>query len=154
MAHLKSVLIERQFTITEPGEFDLTEDQEREWIKKHLDSPTSVVLVAEVEGRIVGLLDCECGHRRRLAHRAKLGLTVKKEHRGRGVGSALMQALVDWAEGHATITKLGLAVLATNTAAIGLYRKYGFVEEGRRPREVKIGPDQYVDDILMYRFVD
>jgi RimJ/RimL family protein N-acetyltransferase len=47
----------------------------------------------------------------------------------------------------------GLAVFATNARAIGLYRKLGFVEEGRRPREVKFGADQYVDDILMYRFV-
>jgi ribosomal protein S18 acetylase RimI-like enzyme len=37
--------------------------------------------------------------------------------------------------------------------AMGLYRKLGFVEEGRRPRELKLGPEHYIDEILMYRFV-
>ena len=57
-----------------------------------------------------------------------------------------------WAEAHPVIEKLCLAVFATNEPAIGLYRKLGFVEEGRRPREVKLAPNQYVDDICMYRF--
>jgi RimJ/RimL family protein N-acetyltransferase len=70
-----------------------------------------------------------------------------------GMGTLLLQALIDWAEAHPAIEKLSLAVLATNTAAIGLYRRFGFIEEGRRPREVKLGPDEYVNDVLMYRFV-
>ena len=37
--------------------------------------------------------------------------------------------------------------------AIALYRKNGFVEEGRRIQEVKMADGRYVDDILMYKLV-
>jgi hypothetical protein len=66
---------------------------------------------------------------------------------------ALLQSLIDWGESNPTIDKLALAVLATNTRAIAIYRRFEFVEEGRRIKEVKLGPGEYVDDILMYRLV-
>ena len=152
--HAETVLTEPNFAVTQADEFDFVEEQEREWIKRHLDSLGSIVLVAEVDGNIVGMLGFECGQRRRLAHRGTLAMSLLKEFRGRGIGSALMQALIEWGENNPNMEKLTLAVLATNKPAIALYGKFGFVEEGRRPREVKLGPRQYVDDILMYRFVD
>jgi RimJ/RimL family protein N-acetyltransferase len=48
---------------------------------------------------------------------------------------------------------VSLAVLATNERAIAVYKKLGFVEEGRRIKEIKIGPSQYIDDVLMYKMV-
>ena len=51
------------------------------------------------------------------------------------------------------IEKLTLEVFVTNEAAIRLYRKMGFLEEGRRVRHVKIADGKYVDVIVMYVFV-
>ena len=53
----------------------------------------------------------------------------------------------------AIIEKVGLSVHDKNHAAIRLYERFGFKVEGRRQRELKIGPGFYADDILMYRFV-
>ena len=47
----------------------------------------------------------------------------------------------------------GLAVFSTNAKAIALYGRLGFVEEGRRAKEIKFGPGEYVDEVLMGRFV-
>ena len=88
-----------------------------------------------------------------MSHVATLHMSVAEEWRSRGVGTILLQSAIDWAKSHPAIEKLGLAVFSSNTRAIGLYRKLGFAQEGCRPREVKFGPDRYVDDILMYRFV-
>jgi len=63
-----------------------------------------------------------------------------------------MNAFIEWAEA-SSVEKVCLSVFATNARAIALYQKFGFVEEGRRPNEVKLGPGEYVDDVLMYRFV-
>ena len=79
---------------------------------------------------------------------------MRSEFRGEGIGSALLQFLIDWGESNPTIDKLALSVFVTNTRAIALYRRFGFVEEGRRIKEVKLGSSEYVDDILMYRLVD
>ena len=98
-------------------------------------------------------LGCENGNRRRTAHRGTFGMGILKEWRGRGVGSAMLQCLIDWADSNPLIDKIGLGVFATNRPAIDLYRKRKFVEEGRQPKEVKVG-SEYVDVILMYKFAE
>ncbi len=134
-------------------EFTFTFDEEGKLIEKHRQDAGKLWLVVEADGLIVGSVMFSTGPTRRLAHRGSLGMGVDRAWRGRGVGSLLMQHLLGWAEKEPSVEKVGLAVLATNEAAIRLYRKFGFVEEGRRPREIKMGPNEYVDDILMYRWV-
>lgn len=63
-------------------------------------------------------------------------MAVAREWRGRGVGSALLAAAIEWARGR-NLHKLSLGVFAHNTPAIALYRKFGFVEEGRRVKQYR-----------------
>jgi ribosomal protein S18 acetylase RimI-like enzyme len=149
----RAVIAESVYGAVTTDEFDFTEEQERAWIRRHLDDPARVLLVAEISRQVIGMLAVESGQLKRLAHRAVLHMSVKPEWRSRGVGIALLESAIEWARTHPVIEKLCLAVFATNSRAIGLYRKLGFIEEGRRPREIKFGPDQYVDDIQMYRYV-
>ena len=60
---------------------------------------------------------------------AELGMLVATSWRGRGVGSALLAAGVEWAR-EAGAHKVGLQVWPHNAAARALYRKFGFIEEG------------------------
>ena len=66
----------------------------------------------------------------------EIGMAIAREWRGRGVGSALMVAAIEWAREQA-LHKLSLSVWPHNAAAFALYRKYGFVEEGRRIKQVR-----------------
>jgi RimJ/RimL family protein N-acetyltransferase len=66
----------------------------------------------------------------------ELGMMVAREWRGRGVGSALVAAAIEWARERG-LHKLSLSVFAHNTAAIVLYHKFGFVEEGRRVKHFR-----------------
>jgi RimJ/RimL family protein N-acetyltransferase len=50
------------------------------------------------------------------------------------------------------VEKVELRVRATNAAAVHLYTKFGFVEEGRLRRRVKLADTGYVDDITMAWF--
>jgi RimJ/RimL family protein N-acetyltransferase len=65
-----------------------------------------------------------------------IGMAVAREWRGRGVGSALLAAAIEWAR-ELGLHKLSLGVFAHNAAAIALYRKFGFVEEGRRVKQMR-----------------
>lgn len=141
------------FDITLPQELDLTVAQEEAWIREHQQQEGFLCLVAEVADGIVGLINFKNGPRRRLVHRGAFGMSVVAAWRGRGVGDALLTALLDWARAHPTIEKVCLSVVVGNDPALGLYRKHGFREEGRRVREIKVGPDDYRDDILMYLLV-
>ena len=89
-------------------------------------------LVAVVGGEIVGSLHVE---RSRFGF-GELGMSVAREWRGRGVGSALLAAAIEWAR-EQDMHKLSLSVFPHNAAAIALYRKFGFVEEGRRVKQFR-----------------
>ena len=152
LAYIGPVAGETEFFIVEPDEFP-AEDEERKWIQDHLDHPGKLLLLAEASGTIIGSLSFENGRYRRIAHRGSFGIGVRKEWRGRGVGTALLRTLLEWAEANPIIEKVGLEVFATNERAIRLYKKLGFVEQGFGGKEVKRGPGEYVDVVWMYRFV-
>jgi GNAT superfamily N-acetyltransferase len=59
----------------------------------------------------------------------ELGMLVRADRRGRGVGDALLRASVEWA-GASGARTLVLHVFPHNAPAIALYRKHGFVERG------------------------
>lgn len=78
----------------------------------------------------------------------EIGMMVAADWRGRGVGTSLLAAAVEWARAHG-LHKLALSVFPHNDAAIALYRKFGFVEEGRLVRHVRRADGELWDLIEM-----
>jgi RimJ/RimL family protein N-acetyltransferase len=101
-------------------------------------------IVAVVGGQIVGMIHVEVSRH----GFGEFGMLVDREWRGRGVGSALLQAAIDWARGQG-LHKLCLEVFAHNAAGIALYRKHGFVEEGRRVKQYRRASGELWDSIVM-----
>jgi putative acetyltransferase len=79
-----------------------------------------------------------------------IGMSVHRDWRGRGVGTALMTAAVHLAENWLGLTRLELTVFTDNEAAIALYRKFGFEVEGTM-RRYALRDGQYVDSHAMAR---
>jgi ribosomal protein S18 acetylase RimI-like enzyme len=77
-----------------------------------------------------------------------LGMTVTRTWRGRGVGTALLAAAIERARADG-LHKLSLEVFPHNAAAIALYRRFGFVEEGRRVRHYRRASGEVWDAIVM-----
>ncbi|MBA3366565.1 MAG: GNAT family N-acetyltransferase [Actinobacteria bacterium] len=101
-------------------------------------------LVAVAGGSIVGSLHVEPS---RFGF-GELGMAVARDWRGRGVGSALLATAIEWARDRG-LHKLSLSVFPHNAAAIGLYRKFGFVEEGRRVKHFRRASGELWDTIDM-----
>jgi len=101
-------------------------------------------VVAVAGGRIVGFLHVEASRH----GFGDFGMLVDRDWRGRGVGSALIQAAIGWARSQG-LHKLCLEVFAHNAAAITLYRKSGFVEEGRRVKQYRRANGELWDSIIM-----
>jgi len=78
----------------------------------------------------------------------EIGMAVAREWRGRGVGSALLAAAIEWARERG-LHKLSLGVFAHNAGAIALYRKFGFVEEGRRVKQYRRASGELWDSLEM-----
>ena len=135
-----------------PGEFLMTAEQERTLLAEYAASDNSVYLVAVVDGVIVGSLSGSGGKRQAMRHTADFGLSVASEWRGRGIGTALLGRLIEWAESTGIIRRLELEVYAHNDPAIHLYRKFGFIEEGCR-RQAFFQHGSFNDGILMARLL-
>ena len=101
-------------------------------------------IVAAADGQIVGMIHTTVSR----YGFGEFGMLVDREWRGRGVGSALILATIDWARGQG-LHKLCLEVFAHNTAAIALYRKCGFVEEGHRVKHYRRASGELWDSIIM-----
>lgn len=153
LTYIRTIAQETPFFLIEADEFDFTEEQERMWIQDHFDRPGWIALMAVSAGNIIGTLNCENGLYRRMAHRATFGISVAKQWRRQGVGTALLETFLQWAKEKPLIEKVGMDVFVTNENAMRLYKKSGFAEEGIKTRDVKIGADQYVDVVSMYRLV-
>jgi putative acetyltransferase len=84
---------------------------------------------------------------------ADLGMLVDSEWRGRGVGSALMEACIDWAREHGA-HKVMLEVWPHNSAAIALYNKFGFKQEGLFVRQYRRRNGELWDAVRMGLVLD
>jgi RimJ/RimL family protein N-acetyltransferase len=120
---------------------------ERRYLRAIRRYPNAAVYVAEEDRLIVGRLSIARDQHPASRHVADLGLMVAATHRRRGVGTALLEAAVDWAR-QAGVRKLELHVFPWNKAAIALYDRFGFVREGYRRGHYRRG-EEYVDAILM-----
>ena len=100
--------------------------------------------VAESDGR--SSVSCTSGR----SHHGfgEIGMMVAKDWRGKGVGTALMETAIAWSREQG-LHKLSLDVFPHNEAAIALYKKLGFVEEGRRVKQYRRKSGELWDGIEM-----
>lgn len=109
--------------------------------------------VAELEGVPVGHAFLEpLGTLAAIAHVFQLTIVVHPGYVGRGIGTALLQDLLSWAQRDDRVKKVELRVRATNQPAIALYRKLGFSEEGRFRKRIAFQDGTYADDLAMAWF--
>jgi RimJ/RimL family protein N-acetyltransferase len=122
---------------------------EEAFARPYIENEGWLLLIALVGTPIVGVLSFKRHEHPQLQHGGEFGISVLAPWRGRGIGSRLLDALAAWAPRHG-IRRLELQVFANNPAAIRLYERNGYVEEGRRRRAVRIG-SLWHDVVLMAR---
>ena len=101
-------------------------------------------LVAVAGAELIGLIHVE---RSRFGS-GEIGMLVARDWRGHGVGSALLAAAIGWAR-ERELHKLCLSVFPHNARGIALYRRFGFVEEGRRVKQIRRASGELWDTIEM-----
>ena len=109
----------------------------------------AVQFVALDGERVVGWADILPDWAHALAHRGHVGMGLLPAYRGRGLGTWLLSACIDKATAQG-LTRIELEVRADNAAAIALYRKMGFVEEGRKRHGMRFD-GMYFDTLAMAR---
>ncbi len=92
-------------------------------------SGKNLILVAEDNGKLVGLLIARIGNSKRVKHEAYIVVGIRKAYRNQGIGTEFFKQLNEWAVEN-RLRRLELIVVSNNENALHLYEKFGFEIEG------------------------
>jgi putative acetyltransferase len=123
------------------------------WRKRLAEPPEGLFgIVACIDDQVVGHLNIHTSpDRPRRRHAGQIGMVVRDDFQGQGVGTALLQAALDLADNWLNLRRIELEVYTDNEPAVRLYTRAGFVIEGTL-RQYAFRDGQYVDVYTMARF--
>ncbi|EOU2045638.1 GNAT family N-acetyltransferase [Clostridium perfringens] len=126
-------------------------DEEEELIKEKIINrgKNQYCYVAEENGKVIGLGILMNHGNLRKKHVGVITLMVNSDYQNKGIGSLLMDKLINLSES-LNIIRLELCVFRDNYKAINLYKKFGFKEEGIKIKSA-LKNGEYVDEIIMAR---
>ena len=123
LAVCKKAAEETRNLIRYADEWTMTEDEEAAFIKRQEDDPNALMLGAFLSGRLIGIASfAPRGSVSRVRHRAELGVMILKSCWGKGVATAMIEALVERIQ-DTPFEQLELEVVAENERAIRLYER-------------------------------
>lgn len=134
------------------GEFQLTVEQEVEYINRINNDTNTFMILGIINDSIVSVAQISSPSRKRISHNSELAISVRKDYWGVGIGSTLMEELIQFAKQHSIIKNISLGVKASNIKAIILYEKYGFVKVGVHKNYFYVN-GSYDDEILMDLYI-
>lgn len=126
-------------------------DEEEELIKEKIINrgKNQYWYVAEENGKVIGLGILMNHGNLRKKHVGVITLMVNSDYQNKGVGSLLMDKLINLSES-LNIIRLELCVFRDNYKAINLYKKFGFKEEGIKVKSA-LKNGEYIDEFMMAR---
>lgn len=149
---VRTYLDESDYIPKSSDEFKLSVAEERSWISSFAEKENSLLLVALYDDNIIGNIDITGSMRNAMQHTGVIGMGMLSEWRNLGLGTALMQVAIDWAQQNQLLELLWLEVYTDNTGGVTLYKNRGFEECGIVKDFFK-HDDRYFDKLTMYRSV-
>ncbi|MEW5745859.1 MAG: GNAT family N-acetyltransferase [Nitrospirota bacterium] len=149
---VRSTSLERSYVLME--EYGRNAASEEAYIRD-MDRQHNLLLVAVADGAVIGslaALQADGGGRPQTAHVLNIGLHIAKEYRGHGIGTEMLKYTAAWARERG-FTKLEAAIFTTNKRSLNLFRKAGFVEDGTRQKQIRVGKN-YIDEVYMGMFLE
>jgi RimJ/RimL family protein N-acetyltransferase len=145
---MRKLDVETTFLLREADEFTLTIDQEKEFIKKQQDSEVNLLILVEVDGKVIGSCGINGNTRKRLRHSANLGIAILREYWGMGIGKKLIETGIKWTKEN-DMSRITLQVDTNNYRAISLYLKLGFEIEGTLKNDKILSDGSYRNTYTM-----
>ena len=117
----------------------------REFVHSNFINGNSLQFVAVSGNAVIGWCDILVGSLPGFTHCGRLGMGVRQNFRGMGIGKKLLTAAIKKAH-EKKIERIELDVFASNKVAIKLYERAGFVVEGVKEKARKL--DGVYDDVI------
>ncbi len=148
--HYSLIAIETPFLINDFEDGEKSIQDEIKWVEKESQSPNSFAIVAKIDGKVIGGANLSGHSKFRVKHRCEIGISIQKAFWGLGIGTLLMQILVEEAK-KMGLEQMELGVHDGNKSAMGLYKKFGFVDAGWMPNCLKYKDGSYAGIVRMYK---
>ena len=151
---LNRVSLETDFTSLDGDGILLTSEEMAIFLNKQASWDNQITLLAFLNDKIAGIVNITADQRKRVRHIGDLFIVIGKKYWNNGLGSLLLEEVVEWAQASGILRRLQLTVQTRNQAAVHLYQKHGFVIEGRQERGAYIEEGDFIDVYLMGRLID
>ncbi len=151
--YVRQTAYETRFLISEPEENNFTMEDEEAFIRSRIEADNAIMITAFDGDKAIGNCHISGHGKLRTKHRCDLGIAILKDYWSCGLGSILMERLCKYAE-DLGFHQIELEVIAGNDKAIGLYKKFGFTEYGRRPRDLRYKDGSFADAVCMVKLLD
>lgn len=125
---------------------DLTEYEE--FIDSTREEENSIILLLEIDKKIVGIATIDSSPKARFKHVGEFGIVIAQQYCGLGLGRKIMDYIITWAKSNGITKKIKLEASEKNYTAIELYKKVGFEVEGILKKDTYINGD-YGNTIVM-----
>ncbi|MGD0281574.1 MAG: GNAT family N-acetyltransferase [Dissulfurispiraceae bacterium] len=149
---LKSFAPERSYVLME--QYGKDTELEKEYISA-MDMRSNLLLVALSEDSVIGILEAlqsDGGYRPETSHVLDIGLHIKAEFRGLGIGLRMLEYTDEWAREHG-FRKLEASVFTTNKRSLNLFRKSGFSQECTKVKRIRVGND-FIDEVCIGKWLE
>jgi RimJ/RimL family protein N-acetyltransferase len=143
---VNSVASEKYYVVPERSREDWDE------AIREIKNRKGLIIIAQANEKTVGMAHLVRGKFEKNKHVAFLGIIISKEFRRIGVGTAMMNYIMEWAKKQKGLEKISLTAFSTNETAINLYRTFGFETEGTSKKQYKI-EGKHIDEIIMGEFL-
>lgn len=110
-------------------------------------------IITNEVGEMIAHIDLRSRDEPSTSHRALLGMGMNTEYRGKGIGSRLVEFVLQWANKLPEIQWIDLQVMSNNVPGVKLYQKMGFELQGEY-KEMFFIDGAYFDYLSMSKRVE
>lgn len=152
---IRRAVRETDYLALTPAETDAyTVESEADFLRDPIRSPNKLMIVAEVDGRVVGNCQLIFMSSEKTRHRAAVMIGLLREFWGLGIGSAMFAEMERVARERGGIRQLELEVIEGNERAMGLYRKMGFTVMAEHPDAFRLSDGSSHAAIFMRKVLE
>lgn len=143
---------ETTFLSFEKDEYPLDVEAQKEDIVSTKAHPASIMLLAMDGDEIAGIGTINSSNKIKSRHQGELGIVVAKKYQAKGIGTTIMNKLIDFCRSNGITTRIQLDTRCDNEVAVKLYERLGFEIEGRLPNTTLLNGvyyDLYVMGLML-----
>ena len=146
--YIKQVGSESDYLGVDELGIEKTVEEEEKYLKAIKETLNNKCFSGRVDGVLVSFCGIHGSNRRKLKHNVSIGMSVLKEYWNLGIGSLMLNHMINYCKITKEIENITLEVRADNQAAIKLYTEAGFKKIGKYSRMFKVDND-YFDVLIM-----